>query len=51
LGDYFSKIAQSGNRLLILLNDLLDLAKLEAGKVEFSFAEGDLAKIGNGSNL
>jgi signal transduction histidine kinase len=45
LGDYFSKIAQSGNRLLILLNDLLDLAKLEAGKVEFSFAEGDLAKI------
>ena len=30
---YFELISQSGNRLLILLNNLLDLAKLEAGHV------------------
>lgn len=45
LGDYFSKISQSGNRLMTLLNDLLDLAKLEAGKIEFKFGDADLAEI------
>lgn len=33
LKDYFSEITQTGNRLMRLLNDLLDLSKLEAGKI------------------
>ncbi|MGH8666556.1 MAG: PAS domain-containing protein, partial [Burkholderiales bacterium] len=32
LGDYFQRIEASGNRLLKLLNDLLDLSKLESGR-------------------
>jgi len=35
--DYFNRIEQSGRTLLELLNDLLDLAKLESKKVTFSF--------------
>ncbi|HSD36456.1 MAG TPA: PAS domain-containing protein [Rhodocyclaceae bacterium] len=31
--DYFNRIRVSGDRLLTMLNDLLDLAKLEAGRV------------------
>jgi PAS domain S-box-containing protein len=33
LNDYFNRIRVSGDRLLTMLNDLLDLAKLEAGRV------------------
>ncbi len=38
---YFDKIQHSGNTLLRLLNDLLDLAKLESGKMDFVFQEND----------
>ena len=35
--EYFNRIDQSGKILLSLLNNLLDLAKLESGKMSFSF--------------
>lgn len=45
LGKYFERIEQSGQRLMRLLNDLLDLSKLEAGKMELSFAMGNLTAL------
>ncbi|MBL4584621.1 MAG: PAS domain S-box protein [Pseudomonadales bacterium] len=45
LGVYFSRIHESGNRLLVLVNDLLDLAKLEAGKMEMEASNQNLTDI------
>ncbi|MGD8566613.1 MAG: hybrid sensor histidine kinase/response regulator [Gammaproteobacteria bacterium] len=42
---YFSRIEESGKRLLYMLNDLLDLSKLEAGKMNFLVDQGDLVHI------
>lgn len=45
LQKYLINIQQSGLRLLELLNALLDLAKLESGKLELKPSRGDLIKL------
>jgi len=45
LEQYFTRIQQSGDRLLILLNDLLDLAKLEAGKMNYEMARSNVREV------
>ncbi len=40
--EYFTRINDSGARLLLLLNNILDLAKLESGKMVFDMRRSDL---------
>lgn len=42
IGQYFQRIEQSAQRLLSLINQLLDLAKQEAGRMEITLEETDL---------
>lgn len=42
LKTYFDEIKANGDRLLLLINDLLDLAKLESGKMDYSFQDHDI---------
>jgi signal transduction histidine kinase len=42
---YFSKIGTIGKNLLALLNDLLDLSKLESGKLDYDMQKKDLKQI------
>ena len=45
LEDYFQEIHDSGETLLYILNDLLDLSKLKAGKMVYDYTNTDLSKI------
>ncbi len=42
---YFTKINSIGNNLQILLNDLLDVSKLESGKMDYNIQAHDLVLI------
>jgi PAS domain S-box-containing protein len=43
--EYLKDIQTSGAHLISLINDLLDLSKIEAGKVELSFSSVDLNDV------
>jgi len=43
--EYLADINRSGKQLLALLSDILDLSRIEAGRVEFEIEPVDLAKI------
>jgi PAS domain S-box-containing protein len=45
LARYFGNINESGARLTVLLNDLLDLSKLEAGRMDLQKVPTDLAVV------
>jgi PAS domain S-box-containing protein len=51
LKHYFARIGQSADRLLALINELLDLAKLESGKQVLDFKPLDLLKLLKSSQL
>jgi PAS domain S-box-containing protein len=45
-----SVIRESGESLLAILNDVLDLAKIEAGKLELEMARFDLSEVARGAH-
>ncbi len=45
LGQYFSHIISSGQRLMELITTLLDLAELDSGQREFDMQEADLLEV------
>ena len=47
LQEYFREIKDSGDRLILLLNDLLDLAKLEAGSMSYTMEQRNIVDTVN----
>ena len=45
--DYVQKIKSSGKQLLTLINDILDMARLDNGKIEHSQENFSLAEMAN----
>ncbi len=45
LGHYFTQIHGSGQRLIALIDDLLDLAKMNATKMDYKFELNDLSSL------
>lgn len=45
--EYLDCIKTSGDNLLALINDILDLSKIEAGKIELEYADFSLRKVLN----
>lgn len=43
--DFLQEIHQSGERLLTLINNLLDLSRLDSGRMEYDFADQPLSPI------
>ncbi len=48
VADYLEKISQSSNHLLSLINDVLDMSRIESGKVSIEEKEENLAEILHG---
>jgi len=49
--EYVRDIMESGRHLLSLINDILDLSKVEAGRMELELAEFDLPSVVDGALL
>jgi len=47
--EQLSVIRQSGESLLAILNDILDLSKIEAGKLELEIIDFDLSEVARGA--
>lgn len=47
VSDYLTKIEFAGNQLLVLINDILELSRMEAGKVNLDQKEFDLQELVN----
>ena len=43
--DYLSKILSSGNHLLSLINDILDMSRIESGKIHLEETEVNLSEV------